>query len=118
MLNYRKINVFFLALLLLLLVFNFFVTVKWWCILLVLGIRFLFLLAGSSFIQLNFHVKAYCKNPLQKEKKIALTFDDGPNEITPQILALLKKYDAKVTFFCIGKNIEQHPEILKQTFQD
>ncbi len=118
MLNYRKINVIFLTLLLLLLILSFYITVKWWHILLVLGFRFLFLLVGSSFIQLNFHVKAYCKNSNEKEKKIALTFDDGPNEITPQILALLKKYNAKATFFCIGKNIEQHPEILKQTFDD
>ena len=118
MLNYRKINAFFLTLLLLLLVLIFFLTVKWWFFLLLVGIRFLFLLVGSSFIQLNFHIKAYCKNPNEKEKKIALTFDDGPNEITPQILALLKKYDAKATFFCIGKNIEKHPEILKQTFDD
>lgn len=118
MLNYRKINTFFLTLLLLLLILSCCITVKWWYILLVLGIRFLFLLVGSSFIQLNFHVKAYCKNPNEKEKKIALTFDDGPHPITPQILALLKEYNAKATFFCIGKNIEKHPEILKQTFED
>jgi peptidoglycan/xylan/chitin deacetylase (PgdA/CDA1 family) len=33
-----------------------------------------------------------------------------------QILDVLKEYNAKATFFCIGKNIEQHPEILKKTF--
>jgi peptidoglycan/xylan/chitin deacetylase (PgdA/CDA1 family) len=118
MLNYRKINTFFLALLLLLLILSFYITVKWWTILLVLVVRFLFLLIGSSFIQLNFHVKAYCKNSNEKEKKIALTFDDGPHPITPQILAILKKYNAKAAFFCIGKNIEKHSEILKQTNDD
>lgn len=46
------------------------------------------------------------------EKKIFLTFDDGPTpEITPFVLSLLKQYNAKATFFCIGKNIVQHPEI-------
>jgi peptidoglycan-N-acetylglucosamine deacetylase len=118
MINHRKINVIFLTLVLLLLVLSCFLTVKWWYFILLLGIRFLFLLVGSSFMQLNYHVKAYCRNPNEKEKKIALTFDDGPNEITLQILALLKKYNAKATFFCIGKNIEQHPEILKQTFDE
>ena len=73
---------------------------------------------SSSLIQWNFHLKAYYKNPLEKEKKIALTFDDGPHPITPQILMLLKKYNAKATFFCIGKNVEKHPEILKQIIDD
>lgn len=82
-----------------------------------LGVRFVILVIGSSFIQLNFHVTAYCSNPNEKEKKIALTFDDGPNSITPQILALLQQHNAKATFFCIGKNIEKYPEILKQTNQ-
>ncbi len=118
MLSHRKINVIFLTLSLLLLVLSFWITVKWWYFLVLLSFRFLCLLVGSSFMQLNYHVKAYCKNPNEKEKKIALTFDDGPHPITPQILTLLKDYNAKATFFCIGKNIEQHPEILKQIFED
>ncbi len=118
MLNHKKINVLFLAFVFLMLVAALFVTIKWWYFLVLLGIRFVFLLIGSSFIQLNFHVTAYCSNPSEKQKKIALTFDDGPNPITPQILALLKQYNAKAAFFCIGKNIEKHPEIVKQTFEE
>ncbi len=49
------------------------------------------------------------------EHKVYLTFDDGPHpEITPWILAQLKQYDAKATFFCLGKNMEQSPEIILQ----
>jgi len=49
------------------------------------------------------------------EKVIYLTFDDGPTpEITEWTLDTLKKYNAKATFFCIGKNIENHPEIFKK----
>jgi len=34
---------------------------------------------------------------------VALTFDDGPTpEFTPQILAILKKYNVKATFFVVG----------------
>lgn len=73
---------------------------------------------GSSFIQYNYHVKAYCSNPSEKDQKIALTFDDGPNENTLQILEILKKHHAKATFFCIGKNIEKHPEILRKIAED
>ncbi|HRN41022.1 MAG TPA: polysaccharide deacetylase family protein [Vicingus sp.] len=46
------------------------------------------------------------------EKTIYLTFDDGPTpEITSWVLDELKKYNAKATFFCIGKNVEQHPDL-------
>ena len=53
-----------------------------------------------------------------KENKIYLTFDDGPTpEVTAWVLDQLKKYHAKATFFCIGKNIEQHPEIFKKIIE-
>ncbi len=46
------------------------------------------------------------------ENKVYLTFDDGPTpEITEWVMAILKKHDIKATFFCIGKNIDKHPEI-------
>jgi peptidoglycan-N-acetylglucosamine deacetylase len=118
MLNYKKVNILFLIFLILLLTLSCFVTLKWWYFLVLFGIRFVILLIGSSLIHLNFHVAAYCKNPFEKEKKIALTFDDGPHPITPQILSLLKKNKAQATFFCIGKNIEKYPDILKRTVNE
>lgn len=49
------------------------------------------------------------------EKIIYLTFDDGPiPEITEFVLEELNKYQAKATFFCIGGNIEKHPDIFQQ----
>lgn len=114
MLNYKKTNFIFLILLILLLVLSFFTTIKWWWFLILFSIRFVVLIIGSSFIQLNFHVKSYCNNPNEKDKKIALTFDDGPTNFTIEILDLLKQYNAKATFFCIGKNVEKHPEIIKK----
>ena len=48
------------------------------------------------------------------DKVLYLTFDDGPTpEITNWTLKTLKEYDAKATFFCIGKNIEKHPDIFQ-----
>ncbi|WP_348636618.1 polysaccharide deacetylase family protein [Mariniflexile litorale] len=48
------------------------------------------------------------------EKVLYLTFDDGPTpEITNWTLTTLKKFNAKATFFCIGNNIEKHPEIFQ-----
>jgi len=50
-----------------------------------------------------------------KEKKVYLTFDDGPHPVaTPFILEQLRKHGAKATFFCIGKNVAEHPEIYQQ----
>jgi peptidoglycan/xylan/chitin deacetylase (PgdA/CDA1 family) len=50
-----------------------------------------------------------------KEKKIFLTFDDGPiPEITEFVIATLKQYNAKATFFCIGDNVRKHPAIFKE----
>lgn len=82
------------------------------------AVRFVILVIGSSVIGLNFHVKAFCNNPLETQKNIAITFDDGPTENTLLILDLLKKQEAKATFFCIGKNIEKHPEILKKIISE
>lgn len=45
-------------------------------------------------------------------KKIYLSFDDGPHETaTPYVLDLLQQYQAKASFFCIGKNVAAYPEI-------
>jgi peptidoglycan-N-acetylglucosamine deacetylase len=52
------------------------------------------------------------------EKVIYLTFDDGPiPEVTPWVLAQLKKYDAKATFFCVGANVEKNQDIFQQVLQ-
>ena len=52
------------------------------------------------------------------EKKIYLTFDDGPTpEITEWVLNELEKENIKATFFCIGHNIEKHPEIFNSILE-
>src|ERR1019366_3048145 len=44
-------------------------------------------------------------------KKIALTFDDGPNEpYTAEILKILKENQVRATFFLLGKNVEADPQ--------
>ncbi len=53
--------------------------------------------------------------PKASQKTIYLTFDDGPTaEITFWTLNVLKEFNAKATFFCIGKNVENHATIFKQ----
>jgi peptidoglycan/xylan/chitin deacetylase (PgdA/CDA1 family) len=54
-----------------------------------------------------------------KEKVIFLSFDDGPHPTaTPFVLAELKKYNAKATFFCIGNNVLKHPNIYESILQE
>ncbi|MBM3445482.1 MAG: polysaccharide deacetylase family protein [Bacteroidetes bacterium] len=49
------------------------------------------------------------------EKTLFISFDDGPHEIiTPQALDILAKNRAKATFFCLGKNVLQHPSIFER----
>ena len=46
---------------------------------------------------------------------VFLTFDDGPiPEVTPWVLDTLAEYHAKATFFCIGENIQKHPEVFNR----
>jgi peptidoglycan/xylan/chitin deacetylase (PgdA/CDA1 family) len=50
---------------------------------------------------------------------VALTFDDGPSPIyTPQILAILKKYHIKATFFMVGTNAKLYPDIVKMVLAE
>lgn len=51
----------------------------------------------------------------ESAKQIALTFDDGPNpSITPRLLALLERYNAKATFFVVGQFVRSCPEIIRE----
>jgi peptidoglycan/xylan/chitin deacetylase (PgdA/CDA1 family) len=53
------------------------------------------------------------------ENKIYLTFDDGPTpEITEWVLQELQKFNVKATFFCIGNNIEKHPDIFSKVITE
>jgi peptidoglycan/xylan/chitin deacetylase (PgdA/CDA1 family) len=54
-----------------------------------------------------------------KEKIIYLTFDDGPHPVvTPFVLDTLKQYNAKATFFCIGKNVVAHADIYRRELDE
>ena len=118
MLNHKKTAVLFITSLLLLAILSLFVAVNFWYFGLVGGLWFLISVFGSSFIGSNYHVKAYCNNPHETQNHIAITFDDGPHEMTLSILKVLKEHGVKATFFCIGKNIEKHPEILIKIIED
>lgn len=48
-------------------------------------------------------------------KEVCLTFDDGPDaEVTPQVLDLLDRHQAKASFFCVGEKAAAHPDIVRE----
>lgn len=115
----HKINTgFFVAVFVTLAVLNLWYVIPWWAFVLPPVLWFAIAAPGSGLISSNYHIKAYCKNPAVKGNKIAITFDDGPTPETEKVLDLLEKYNAKATFFCIGRQIEKYPEILKRTVSE
>lgn len=54
-----------------------------------------------------------------RDKHLYLSFDDGPHPVaTPFVLDTLKKYNAKATFFCIGKNVAAHGDIYQRILSE
>ena len=52
---------------------------------------------------------------IEDEQGVFLTFDDGPTPgVTEWILAMLERYDAKATFFVLGKNVEMYPDLYQK----
>jgi len=53
------------------------------------------------------------------KRSVYLTFDDGPSkELTPWLLETLKKAEIKATFFCVGNNVKNHPELYRQIISE
>jgi peptidoglycan-N-acetylglucosamine deacetylase len=62
---------------------------------------------------------SYIWNIKTEEKVIYLTFDDGPHErATVFVLDQLKKYNAKASFFCIGKNVVAYPALYNRILEE
>ena len=63
----------------------------------------------------EYRTKAVAVSSMEENKKIALTFDDGPHPYyTEQLLDGLKERDVKATFFVLGKHAEQYPELVER----
>lgn len=83
---------------------------KYSTILVVFFILVFFIFPSTTY---SFHFSGFHEKIENKDKVVALTFDDGPNpEITPKILEILKEKNVKATFFVVGQKAEENPEIL------
>ncbi|MNO37181.1 Peptidoglycan-N-acetylglucosamine deacetylase [compost metagenome] len=64
--------------------------------------------------------KAPVKPPLPaqtRQKTVYLTFDDGPSKITPKVLNILRQQGVKATFFVLGEQAEQRPELINAIWE-
>lgn len=74
----------------------------------------LFCLYGSVFVCSNFYVPVQCRLP-QQEKKIILSFDDGPHPVeTEKVLQVLRTHDIRASFFMIGQEVEKMPLLVNK----
>jgi peptidoglycan-N-acetylglucosamine deacetylase len=113
-LNFRISTLCFALLIVVLLVFDNVKGLSNWTYLISAVGYFVVVGIGSSNIASQFHLHAICKGE-SSEKKISITFDDGPvSEYTPQVLDLLKKYHANATFFLIGRKIQGSEDIIRR----
>lgn len=69
---------------------------------------------------INENLKEKIINLINNNEKIAyLTFDDGPTlKATSKILDILKSLNIKATFFVVGKNVKEHPELVKRAYEE
>lgn len=60
-----------------------------------------------------------CYRRIAHTDRVFLTFDDGPEPgITEFVLEQLKRYDAKATFFCVGKTIQENEDLYKEVIKE
>jgi peptidoglycan/xylan/chitin deacetylase (PgdA/CDA1 family) len=78
----------------------------------------MFYLVRSPWWLKKFYSKLVWNIPVN-ERVLYLTFDDGPHPVvTPFVLDQLKEYGATATFFCIGKNVQEYPQIYRRVLMD
>lgn len=88
--------------------------ISWVWILILVLLWIGFTIWGSFDIRQGYFTDVFYKRKHHDGQSLALTFDDGPTPITNDFLDLLNEYGAKATFFCIGKQIDKHPDIFKR----
>ena len=67
----------------------------------------------ASELRTNRHIlgyTSYISVGTPRRRELALTFDDGPGPYTPRVLAVLKRFHVKATFFEIGRNVAAYPQ--------
>ncbi|MBK6540543.1 MAG: polysaccharide deacetylase family protein [Flavobacteriales bacterium] len=88
----------------------------WWPFFVVLFAHLGLITWGSLDLGLGFFLKAH---RIGKPGTLALTYDDGPHpEHTPALLDLLKREGVEAAFFCIGRHVEAHPQLVERMVRE
>jgi peptidoglycan-N-acetylglucosamine deacetylase len=75
--------------------------------------------AGKEFLQNVYLRDRFLWRLPVGSRKVALTFDDGPDPtFTPQMLDLLARMEVKATFFVIGRHVERHPDLAQRIVRE
>lgn len=118
MLNFNTINIIFISLLIGMVGYHFFHHIPIYFFILLVIVYLSLLVYGSYNVRSNFYLKTISAAS-NGRKTIALSFDDGPHaSLTPRILQVLKEYEVKAAFFCIGRQVRDNQALCKQIFDE
>jgi peptidoglycan-N-acetylglucosamine deacetylase len=62
--------------------------------------------------------QVYTESIATRHKTVALTFDDGPSDLTPAFLRVLERKHVRATFFVIGNQVNQYPQVVRRALRD
>jgi peptidoglycan-N-acetylglucosamine deacetylase len=92
--------------------------IRWFVLALLLTAYLVIFILGVSMLKLNFFVNATCRGD-SSAKRVALTFDDGPDPVaTGSLLEVLRHHQIKAAFFPIGTKTKNFPEMIKRIDQE
>jgi peptidoglycan/xylan/chitin deacetylase (PgdA/CDA1 family) len=92
--------------------------VRWLVLGLLVTAYLVIFIIGVSVLKLNFFVSATCRGD-STAKRVALTFDDGPDPAAiPSLLEVLRRHRIKAAFFPIGAKTRDYPEMIRQIDQE
>ena len=116
---YRKFNIFFLLLFAVLFLTDWYFYALPLPIYIVLAIAYLsILIYGIVKVDSQFFMPVVFRAK-KGDDRVAITFDDGPHPyFTPGILDILNEHNVKAAFFCIGKNVDEQPDIARRIHKE
>jgi peptidoglycan/xylan/chitin deacetylase (PgdA/CDA1 family) len=89
------------------------------CLLVMFAATFIWQIVSGNHLKTGVSTAINIESENTSSKKIALTFDDGPHpEYTIKLLDGLKERNVKATFFIIGENAKNNPDVVKRIFEE
>ena len=114
MLKYKTINILFLAILALLLMYERMIAIPFLAVGFLLFAYLVIQAYGSAFLSSQFFLPVRSRGD-EHSNSVAITFDDGPIPgRTEKILDILKAHEVSAAFFCIGSRVADHPGLAKR----